>query len=134
MDAKFYSSNSGTRAVEELYSHANSQADVFQVVLNQYTRFHLANERLKELTPQLNEQKTKVEKLRKELEKAEGKNMNQNQEREYSALQQQYKNERAALDEIVRCVNILYGVKPTAFPDWLVCFFREVVGEKEGGK
>jgi len=129
MDAKFYSSNSGTRLVEELYSAAGGQADGFQVVLNEYTRFHLVNERLKELQPQLDEQKTKVEKLRKELEKSKQKN----QDSQSSAMQQKYKNERAALDEIARCVNILNGVKPPDFPDWLVSFIREVVGEKEGG-
>ena len=128
MDAKFYSSNSGTRLVEELYSAAGGQADGFQVVLNEYTRFHLVNERLKELQPQLDEQKTKVEKLRKELEKAEKKNQGS------QAMQQKYKNERAALDEIARCVNILNGVKPPEFPDWLVSFIREVVEEKVTGK
>ena len=128
MDAKFYSSNSGTRLVEELYSAAGGQADGFQVVLNEYTRFRLVNERLKELSPRLDQQIWDDETLRKELEKAEKKNQGS------QAMQQKYKNERAALDEIARCVNILNGVKPPDFPDWLVSFIREVVEEKVTGK
>jgi len=128
MESRFYKSRSGTGAVEELYSQARSQADVFQNVLNEYTRFHLAAERLNELRPQLDEQKLKVDKLLKELEKAEQKNQVSQD------MQQKYKGERGALDEIARCVNILHGVKPPEIPDWLVSFIREVVGEKEGVK
>ena len=130
MDAKFYERNSGVRLVEKLYGDANSQAEGFQVVLNEYTRFHMAKERLVELQPQLDEQKMKVDELRKELEQAEG---NKKQQNQVLALQQQYKNERGALDELARAVNVLHTVKQPEIPSWLVGFLRGVVGERVKG-
>ena len=124
MEAQFYKRNSGVRVVEELFCGAVEQADSFQKVLNEYTRFHLASERLKELQPQLDTQKKKVDELRKELEKTEKKKNLQNQ---VTAIQEEYRIESAALDELARCVNVLNGVKQPVFPSWLSDFLREVV-------
>lgn len=71
MNGRFYERNSGARLVEEVLNSAVQLTDTFQVAMNEYIRFHLVNERLKELQPQLAEQQKKVNGLRQELEKAE---------------------------------------------------------------
>ena len=127
---RFNSRNSGTRQIEELYSDARYQAESFQSVLYEYTRFHMAQELLPELQSQLDEQNQKVDKLRQEVKRAEEqKNPNYEQKRECAALQHNYIVERVPVDELARCVIVLKSVKPPEFPDWLSGFLGEVVSE-----
>jgi len=125
MDAKFYERNSGTRLVEETFRGAVRLAEGFQVVLNEHVRFHLVNERLKELQPQLDAQSEKLEGLRKKLEKAEKQKKPRNQ---VKAIREEYRIESQALDELARCVNVLHSVnKPPVIPEWLTGFLKDVV-------
>lgn len=123
MNSEFYKANSGTRLAEELLSSVQHQAEGIPALLNSYLRFHLAAERLPELQAQLVEQEKKVERLRKELEKAE-KNKAKNAG---AAEREEYKVERGALDELRKYVIYLKGVNQPEIPAWLKAFLREVV-------
>jgi len=112
--------------VEEVLGGARRQADGFNQVLNEYALYSMANKRLLELQPQLVEQSKAVGELRKKLEEVERKNKPPGERR---AVQERFRVESGALDELRRCIIVLEGIEPPEMPDWLVSFMREVIAE-----
>jgi len=126
VNSRFYERNSGSGLVEEILSGARRQAESFSQVLNEYSLYNMANKRLLELQSQLVEQSKVVGEIRKELEEVERLKKPKPERR---AVQERFRVESGALDELRRCIIVLEGIEPPEMPDWLVSFMREVIAE-----
>jgi len=121
MELQFYSRNSGVREVERVLKASDLNGS-FSALLNTWSRFHLARERLHVLVPQLLDQESVVRSLRRTLTEAEA---DRNRVREVPGLTEQYNTERDALYELQRAVTGLKAIEPVAFPGWLKTFLQE---------